>query len=377
MLEGQVSIMSSKALRPVTTDSPGHIPVAPSLKALLAALLFGLSAPLAKVLLGEVAPVPLAGLLYVGSGIAALVLLAFQKRGTASGEARLQRSDLRWLVGALLVGGVAAPITLMFSLRATPAATAALLLNFEGVATTLIAGVAFREAIGRRVWGAIALITLASILLSWDRSGEWGFAPGALGILLACAFWGLDNNFTRNISAKNPLTIVAWKGLGAGTFSVVLALILGQPFPGPAVAVRALLLGGVSYGLSIMLFILALRDLGAARTSALFSTAPFIGMVLSLVLFRDPLTLLFLAALPLMAAGALLLVGESHQHEHIHAGLTHEHRHRHGDGHHDHTHTPDEMPEHGWHSHVHTHAPQVHSHPHTPDLHHRHAHKDH
>lgn len=362
-------------MRSKTAGAAAHIPIAPVLKALLAALLFGLSAPLAKLLLGEVAPVPLAGLLYLGSGLAALALFAFQKRGIAAGEAGLQRSDLWWLLGALLLGGVAAPITLMVSLRATPAATAALLLNFEGVATTLIAGAAFHEAIGRRVWAAIGLITLASILLSWDGSGEWGLAPGALGILLACVCWGLDNNFTRNISAKNPLTIVAWKGLGAGTFSVILALILGQPFPSPAVMLRALLLGSVSYGLSIMLFILALRDLGASRTSAMFSTAPFIGMALSLVLFRDPLTLLFLLALPLMVAGALLLVGETHQHEHRHALLVHEHRHRHDDAHHLHSHLPGESPAHGAHSHVHVHEALSHTHPHTPDIHHRHGHE--
>lgn len=345
------------------------------LKGLLAALLFGLSAPLSKLLLGEVAPIPLAGLLYLGSGLGALTWLLLQRRQTTDLEGHLRRGDIPWLVGALLVGGVAAPITLMISLQATPAATASLLLNFEGVATTLIAALAFREAIGRRVWGAIGLITLASIILSWESSGQWGLAPGALGIVGACTLWGLDNNFTRNISAKNPLTIVAWKGLGAGAFSVLLALVLRQPFPGIAVAAKALLLGSVSYGLSIMLFILALRDLGAARTSALFSTAPFIGMALAFVLFRDPLTAPFLLALPVMGAGALLLVGEAHQHEHLHAQLAHEHRHRHDDAHHTHPHAPGEVPARGWHSHAHTHTPQAHVHPHTPDLHHRHEHE--
>ena len=351
-----------------------RIHLVPILKALLAALLFGVSAPLAKALLGEVAPIPLAGLLYLGSGLAALAWLAVQSRQASTSEARLLRGDLPWLAGALLVGGVAAPIILMFSLQATPAATASLLLNFEGVATTLIAALAFREAIGRRVWGAIGLITLASMILSWESNGQWGLAPSALGILLACALWGLDNNFTRNISAKNPLTIVAWKGLGAGSFSVLLALLLGQPFPGVAVALRALLLGSVSYGLSIMAFILALRDLGAARTSALFSTAPFIGMTLAFALFREPFTVSFLLALPVMIAGTLLLVGEAHQHEHQHARLVHEHRHRHDDGHHTHVHAPGEIPARGWHSHAHTHAPETHTHPHTPDLHHRHGH---
>ncbi len=344
------------------------------MKALLAALLFGLSAPLSKVLLGEIAPIPLAGLLYLGSGLAALAMLLFQSRAAAEGEARLQRGDWRWLMGALLTGGVAAPIILLFSLQATPAATAALLLNFEGVATTIIAGVIFHEAIGRRVGWAIACITLASIILSWESNGQWGLSLGALGILLACALWGLDNNFTRNISAKNPLTIVAWKGMGAGLFSIVLALLLGQRLPAIAIALRALLLGSVSYGLSIMFFILALRDLGAARTSALFSSSPFIGMLLAFILFRDPLTTPFLLALPVMAAGTLLLMGEAHQHEHYHPQLAHEHRHRHDDAHHTHLHASGGNPAHGWHSHEHTHTSETHAHPHTPDLHHRHSH---
>jgi drug/metabolite transporter (DMT)-like permease len=346
------------------------------LQALLAALLFGLNAPLAKLLLGGVAPVPMAAFLYLGSGVGALALLLLLRvGGRAQVEARLQRADLPWLAGALLAGGVAAPIVLMFSLRVTPAATASLLLNFEGVATTLIAVLAFHEAGGRRVWGAVGLITLASILLSWESGGEWGLSAGALGVLAACTLWGVDNNFTRNISAKNPLTIVMVKGLGAGLFSTLLALLLGSPFPRPLTALGAMALGAVSYGLSITFFILALRDLGAARTSALFSTAPFIGTLLSLLIFREPVTLRLLGALPLMVAGTLLLVGERHAHRHHHAPLTHEHRHRHDDEHHTHPHPSVEVPPDGWHTHPHTHVAQTHDHPHAPDLHHRHEHE--
>lgn len=349
--------------------------ISPILKALLAAFLFGLSAPLSKALLGNIPPIPLAGLLYLGSGITAWLVLRLSSRQKAIQEAQLQQEDWPWLAGALLTGGVAAPIVLLLGLQTTPAATASLLLNFEGVATTLIAGLVFHEAIGRRVWSASGLITLASIILSWESNAPWGFAPSALGIVAACALWGLDNNFTRNISAKNPLTIVAWKGIGAGLFSLTLGLSLRQPLPRMDVACRALLLGSVSYGLSIMLYILALRDLGAARTSALFGTAPFIGMLLAVALFREALTPQLLLALPVMGAGAYLLVGERHQHEHNHAALTHEHRHRHDDGHHAHPHAAGEIPPRGAHSHVHTHAPLVHSHPHTPDLHHRHDHQ--
>lgn len=353
--------------------------IIPILKALGAAVLFGINAPLSKLLLtpgrlGQVEPIPMAALLYLGSGLGALILSAVQRGADADNEARLQKSDFPWLAGALFAGGVAAPIILMSSLRATPAATASLLLNFEGVATTLIAALAFHEATDRRIWGAVGLVTAASIVLSWDAAGGLGISLGALGVLTACVFWGIDNNFTRNISAKNPLTIVAVKGLGAGAFSLVLALVVGQRLPGMWAGLGALLLGSVSYGLSITLFILALRDLGAARTSALFSSAPFIGSLLAFVIFQDPLSGQFLSALVLMILGTLLLITEQHGHPHRHAALMHEHRHRHDDDHHTHIHAPGQMPPGGWHSHPHSHTPQIHEHAHTPDLHHRHDH---
>jgi drug/metabolite transporter (DMT)-like permease len=354
----------------------------PVLKALAAALLFGINAPLSKILLapsalGEVAPIPLAALLYLGSGLGALALLALQRRDlTVESEARLQRSDAPWLAGALLAGGVAAPIVLMFSLQVTPGATASLLLNFEGVATTLIAALAFREAVGRRVWTAMALITAASIVLSWEPGGRLGMSLGALGVLAACVLWGVDNNFTRNISAKNPLTIVAIKGLGAGLFSLMLALLVRQPLPGIWAALGAMILGSVSYGLSITFFILALRDLGAARTSALFSSAPFIGALISILILNESVGSQFAGALALMLIGTVLLVTERHAHEHRHSFLVHEHRHRHDDAHHGHEHQPREIPPGGWHSHPHEHPSQTHEHPHTPDLHHRHEHED-
>lgn len=365
------------SLRPNTTRSR----LAPVLKALAAALLFGINAPLSKVLLapgglGEVAPIPMAAFLYLGSGLGALALLRVRRQeATTESEATLRRGDLPWLAGALLAGGVAAPIVLMFGLRVTPGATASLLLNFEGVATTLIAALAFREAVGRRVWGAIGLITVASIVLSWEPGGRLGVSLGALGILAACVLWGVDNNLTRNISARNPLTIVAAKGLGAGLFSLLLALLVGQPLPRPGAALVAMTLGSVSYGLSIMFFILALRDLGAARTSAFFSSAPFVGALLSFAILGESVRTQFLVALPLMLVGTVLLVTEQHAHRHRHGFLAHEHRHHHDDAHHDHAHTPGEVPPNGWHSHPHEHAPQVHEHPHAPDLHHRHQHE--
>ena len=199
--------------------------IAPMLKVIIAAALFGASAPLSKLLLSEIAPTLMASFLYLGSGIGLYVQRFVQRYFRSfldnrfSDEARLTRNDLPWITGAVLVGGIAAPIVLMFGLKNTPASTASLLLNFEGVATTVIAVVAFKEAVGKRIWLAVLLITTASILLSWDSSRQWGFSLGAIGILSACVLWGIDNNFTRNVSSKDPLSIVTIKGLSAGTFS--------------------------------------------------------------------------------------------------------------------------------------------------------------
>jgi drug/metabolite transporter (DMT)-like permease len=343
----------------------------PMSQSLLAAALFGVSAPLAKLLLGEVEPVVLAALLYLGSGLGVLFFRLAQR--SSSSEAQITRADGKWLAGAVFAGGVAAPIVLLFSLRATAASTASLLLNFEGVATSLIAALVFKEAVsGRAIWG-IGLVTLASILLTWDSSGQWAISPGALGILAACVLWGIDNNLTRNISAKDPLVIVLVKGLGAGTFSLILAILLGNTFPSLTIVLGALLLGSLSYGLSIVLFIRAMRGLGAARTSALFGTAPLAGVALSLILFRDSPSSLFFIALPLMIAAMILLLREQHGHPHVHEAVTHEHRHRHDDGHHTHDH-PDMVSRSLTHSHVHTHERVEHEHPHLPDIHHRHSH---
>jgi drug/metabolite transporter (DMT)-like permease len=278
-------------------------------QAVLAAILFGASAPLAKLLLGEVEPISLAAFLYLGSGIGVLLfkLLQQARQSTINTEAKITKADWKWLAGAVFAGGVAAPIILLFGLQNTPASTASLLLNFEGVATTLIAALVFKEAIGKYALWSILCVTVASIVLSWNMSGQWGLSLGALGILGACVLWGIDNNLTRQISAKDPLMIVLVKGLGAGSFSMLLSLVLGQSLPRLEIILGALLLGSLSYGMSIVLFIHAMRGLGAARTSALFGTAPLVGVVLSVLLFREPLTLLFGVGLLLMIAGAVLL----------------------------------------------------------------------
>jgi drug/metabolite transporter (DMT)-like permease len=344
------------------------------LQALTAALLFGASAPLAKLLLGGVEPILLAGLLYLGSGLGLLIVKIYQslKRRSTDAEAGLKGKDFGWLTGAILAGGIAAPIILLISLERTPAATASLLLNFEVVATTLIAVLVFREAVGKKVVVAIALITLASILLSVDPKSGWGFSLGALGILAACVLWGIDNNFTRNISAKDPSTITLLKGFIGGTFSVVLALLLGNHLPHIGLVLAALALGAFSYGLSIVLFIRAMRGMGAARTSALFSTAPLAGLLLSILIFRVLPGWIFLPALALAALGTWLLVNEQHQHDHEHAAVTHEHAHFHTDGHHSHIHDENVLSKH---SHEHEHLPQIHDHAHLPDTDHRHAHE--
>jgi drug/metabolite transporter (DMT)-like permease len=326
--------------------------------------LFGASAPAAKVLLGDIDPILLAGLLYAGSGIGLALMSLLRRAAVVREEAKLSAGDLPWLAGSLIAGGVAAPILLMMSLKVTPAATASLLLNFECVATSAIASLVFREAIGRRVWAAIALITLASALLAVNLSGGFGISAGALGVIGACVLWGIDNNLTCNISAKDPVAIGMIKGLGAGAFSLSIAILLGRSLPGATVILAALGLGAVSYGLSIAMFILASRGMGAARTSAWFGTAPFAGAILSLMVFRQFPGVQFLLSLPVMIGGALLLFGEEHEHMHIHAPIEHEHYYE-ADEHH-------AFKTRG--SYRHRHGEIRHAHPHRPDIHHRHEH---
>ena len=340
-------------------------------QAILAAVLFGASAPISKLLLGEIEPIPMAAFLYLGSGIGLLVFRSLQRLGKKSEsiEANIGKKDIKWLMGAVFSGGILAPIVLMFSLKNTPAAMASLLLNFEGAATTLIAVLAFREAIGKRIWIAVFSITTASILLSWNINGGWGISAGALGVLAACFLWGIDNNFTRNISAKDPLTIVMIKGICAGTFSLILALSLKNSLPDMRIVLGAMGVGFFSYGLSIVLFILAMRNLGASRTSAFFGAAPFVGVIISFLLFREIPNSMFLISLPFMIMGAILILSEEHGHDHLHELLQHEHRHSHKDGHHEHEEGAIKE-----HSHEHIHREFKHSHSHMPDIHHRHAH---
>ena len=341
------------------------------LQALIAALFFGASAPIAKLLLGDnIAPIFLAAFLYLGSGAGTFLFRLTQRMRSKDAEADIKSPDIKWLAGAIIAGGILAPIILMISLQNTPASTASLLLNFEGVGTTLIALLFFKEAIGRRAWIAILVITLASIFLSTNFDEGFGLSLGALGIILACVLWGVDNNFTRNISGKDPLAIVAWKGLVAGTFSFFLAYFLGNALPSLTVILGTLVLGFVSYGLSTMLFIRSMRGLGAARTSALYGTAPLAGVLLSIFLFGEIPSFSFVIAAVLMIGGALLLINEEHSHSHTHTAMFHEHSHSHDDSAHGHDTTK------GVHSHEHEHPAEEHEHDHMPDIHHRHGHEE-
>lgn len=345
--------------------------IRPVLYALLAALLFGLNAPAAKLLVARVDPLFMAALLYLGAG-AGMLGLGWLRRGRAGviRESRLTRAELPYILLMVLLD-IAAPILLMLGLSRANAGTAALLGNFEIAATAFFALVLFREAVGRRMWIAIALITTASVLLSLNDLSGFSFSTGALLVLGASLCWGLENNTTRKLSIKDPLQVVVIKGFGSGVGALIVAVIWGSLSASLLSILAALGLGFVAYGLSIFFYVTAQRDLGAARTSAYYAAAPFIGMALSWLLLRETLSPAFIAALFIMLLGAGLAVSESHTHRHLHPQLSHDHRHSHSDGHHNHPHLDGFI---GEHSHVHTHEALVHDHPHLPDIHHQHTH---
>ncbi len=341
--------------------------------ALLAAAMFGASTPFAKALLGEMPPLLLAGLLYAGSGLGlSLWLLGRRLSGRVSGDAPLAARDLPWLAGAVVFGGVLAPALLMFGLQHTAAADASLLLNLESVLTAVIAWVVFRENMDRRILLGMMVIVLGGVMLSWNPQARGSVSWGALSIAAACLCWAVDNNLTRVVSSGDPVQIAAIKGAVAGTINVSLALALGASLPESGPLIGAASIGLLGYGVSLVMFVLALRHLGTARTGAYFSTAPFVGASLSLLFLGESPTTMFWIAGGLIALGVWLHVSERHVHEHTHEDLEHDHRHRH-DAHHQHEH------DFAWdgtepHSHQHRHRPMTHSHPHYPDMHHRHRH---
>jgi drug/metabolite transporter (DMT)-like permease len=345
--------------------------------ALAAAALFGASTPFAKLLLTDAAPQLLAGLLYLGSGIGlGLVWLRARSSAEVARETALTRRDIPWLGGAIVFGGALGPLLLMIGLTRTPASGASLLLNLEGVFTALFAWYVFHENFDRRIaLGMLAIVT-GGVALSWEGRLAWGGIAGPLAIAGACLCWAIDNNLTQKVSAGDPVQITMLKGLAAGSVNTAIALLLGANWPVASRVIAALVLGFLSYGVSLVFFVLALRHLGTARTGAYFSTAPFVGALLSLAIFREQPTALLIIAAALMGLGVWLHFTERHEHEHHHDRLEHDHAHVH-DEHHRHVHAPSDPPatDPTPHTHWHRHEPTLHSHAHYPDIHHRHSHE--
>lgn len=344
--------------------------------AILAAVLFGATTPFAKALLGALSPFMVAGLFYLGSGcgLAVAMLIRGVRREPAvntPNELAMPRRELPWLMGAIAAGGIAGPALLMFGLAATPAATASLLLNLEGVFTALIAWFVFRENVDTRVFLGMMAIVAGGVLLSWQPGGG-GVGAGALLVAAACLCWAIDNNLTRKVSTNDAMFIACVKGLVAGVVNVGIALALGAHAPAASLIAASMVAGLAGYGVSLVLFVIALRHLGTARTGAYFSVAPLFGVAISFALWPGQPTPIFWIAAALMALGVWLHLRERHDHEHTHDPLDHSHRHRH-DEHHQHQHDFD------WdgvepHVHPHVHARITHTHAHFPDIHHRHRH---
>jgi drug/metabolite transporter (DMT)-like permease len=343
--------------------------------ALLAAALFGATTPLAKMLLGSLSPFMVAGLFYLGSGVGlAIGILIRRLRRTAGeqhNESRIQIGEVPWLLGAIAAGGVAGPALLMLGLNTTPAAASSLLLNLEGVFTAVIAWVVFRENVDLQIFLGMVAIVAGGVALSW-QPGPGGVSTGSLLVVAACVSWAIDNNLTRKVSANDAMVIACLKGLVAGSVNLGIALLLGGHLPSVGKVVSAMVTGFAGYGVSLVLFVVALRNLGTARTGAYFSVAPIFGVALSLVLWPELPSLLFWGAAALMALGIWLHIRERHEHAHTHEVLGHNHRHSH-DAHHQHVHDFEYEGQEP-HTHPHEHLPITHTHAHFPDIHHRHVH---
>lgn len=338
--------------------------ISPSSAALGAAVFFGASTSFAKQLVGQIPPLLLAGLLYSGSGIGLILIRVIKDRGLH--PSGLVKNEWIWLTGAIGFGGILGPTLLMFGLQQTSAATASLLLNLEAVLTALLAWFVFKENTAYRIVLGMLLIIAGGILLAWPH-GE-SAAHNVLGpaaIAGACLCWAIDNNLTRKVSTGDPFFIAGSKGLVSGMVSISLALSFGLTFPAWLTIGYALFVGFIGYGASLVLFVLALRGLGTARTGAYFSTSPFIGAAIAILFFHETTSVLFWVASAFMGIGVWLHLTEHHEHEHTHELLSHNHSHIHDflwDGNEPHTHE-------------HHHEAIKHSHPHYPDIHHRHRHK--
>jgi len=347
-------------------------PVRGAIFGIVAAMLFGLSAPVSKRLLLDLPPLLLASLLYLGAGIGLVAAAPFAPRRERR-EAPVRGEDVPLLAGIIVTGGILGPLLMLLGLQRVSGVAGSLLLNLEAVFTMLVAVVVFREHLSRRELGGASLIVGAAAVL--------GYAPGELRaqwvgvafITLACLSWALDNNWTQRLSIRDPFAVVRIKTLGAGTCTFILALLLGQQIPRPSIVVGALVLGVFSYGISILLDAYALRYIGAAREAAFFATAPFMGAMAALPILGERPRVVDLVALSAMAIGVAVLLRAKHEHEHAHPVIEHEHVHVHDD-HHQHEHSPDD-PAGAPHAHPHRHAPLTHAHPHASDVHHRHEHE--
>jgi drug/metabolite transporter (DMT)-like permease len=317
----------------------------------------------------------LAGLLYCGAGVGVAVLRRVLSPAIISGapEVALGRSEWPWLAGAIFAGGVVGPLLLMIGLARTDAAAASLLLTLEGVATALMAWFIFHENFDRRIALGMAFLVAGAAVLSWSGAPTLGNVIGPLAIVGACLCWGLDNNLTRKVSLADPLQVVELKGLIAGPFNLILGFSIGAQIPSLSAVMIAGLVGFLGYGVSLALFVVALRHLGAARTGAYFSTAPFLGSVAAVLALGEPITTQLVIAGGLMAVGVLLHLTEHHEHEHLHEPIAHAHPHVH-DEHHRHAHSVSDAPGEP-HTHFHRHVRMRHAHPHLPDMHHAHRHE--
>lgn len=356
--------MKTTATTAMLTEGAGRLPV---VQCLAAAALFGASTPACKALLGEQAdPLLLAGLLYLGAGIATLP-------AAWSGGSRERRRDpanLRRLAGAVLFGGILGPVLLLVGLRAAPSASVSLWLNLETPATALLGWLLFRENLGARGCLAAGLVVLASTLLAAPDVGA--LAPSAVLVALGCLCWGLDNNLTAIIDGYTPAQTTCVKGLVAGSLNLALGLAGGAEMLTMGPAGLALLVGALSYGASIVLYIRGAQQLGAIRSQMVFSTAPFLGVGLAWVALGEAVAGVQLLAAAIMGGALVLLFSGRHAHAHEHPPVVHTHGHRHDDGHHDHSHPG--FPAEVWHTHEHAHSQLEHEHEHVPDLHHRHSH---
>lgn len=340
---------------------------------MISATLFGLSIPISKILVEDINPVMLAGVLYFGAFIGLTIYSVITWRQESKNKTtKLKKRDLPWLAGSIISGGIIAPVCLMFGLTFITGFSTSLLLNLEGLTTAMIAIVFFKEYAGKRLWFALICMTIAGIFLSWDTNQGRFEIIGPVLIVISMICWGIDNNVTRNISDKDPVQIVQIKGLVAGSLSILIAVLIGTKIIWDISIIFALVLGALSYGISIVFFIKALRGLGSFRTGTFFSLGPFIGAIISIILLKEWIGWIILPATILMVIGVWLVISEKHLHIHLHEMITHAHLHTHHDLHHLHTHSKSTTKSH---THEHTHFEAVHVHAHWPDTHHRHEHE--